>query len=92
MNHEEHCKHDLAHCEHCDAAYCRKCKKEWGVPCNLNHYPVVIGGPIYPTPTWGPYWSPWGTTTIAVGSTCDDIGTFTTNAIGGAFTNTGASS
>lgn len=46
--HADHCDHDVTVCNHCDVAYCTKCKKEWGAPCNLAHYSY------YPTvyPTW----------------------------------------
>lgn len=47
-NHFNTCKHDLKVCDHCDVAYCTKCKKEWGSHSHVNWWPSY---PVYP------YWS-----------------------------------
>lgn len=32
-----HCKHDVAYCEHCDICYCIKCGREWGQKVTYEH-------------------------------------------------------
>lgn len=65
------CEHEIKVCDCCDSAYCVKCEKEWGAqkPCTLNHYPTYW--PVYPQPTYTPWWSnvPYGTYTVT--NVCD---------------------
>jgi len=47
-NHESHCKHEMAHCEVCDIAYCKLCQKEWGRKYSFWSYPYTTS-PWYGT-------------------------------------------
>jgi hypothetical protein len=33
-----HCKHDVAYCEHCDVCFCTKCGREWGLKSYMTYY------------------------------------------------------
>lgn len=48
QKHPYHCAHAMGYCGHCDVAYCSKCSREWGRPCNGIHY-----YPNWTTTAWG---------------------------------------
>lgn len=55
--HDSDCQHELAHCHHCDLAYCIKCDKEWGNPiCRANNHYFQFA-PFVPPTTANP-WAP----------------------------------
>lgn len=41
-HHDSHCQHDLRYCSICDAAYCKKCSREW-----VKQNFFTTGGNIY---------------------------------------------
>ena len=68
--HHDHCDHEVNVCSHCDIAYCLSCKKEWGAPCNLNHYPYYWWNHQTITVPATPY---YGTTTISAMDIADSV-------------------
>lgn len=65
MRGHSHCEHDLAYCDHCDVAYCKKCSREWGTS-RHHYYPWWIGNAGYPGYPWYRQWQ--GGTTVSVGA------------------------
>jgi hypothetical protein len=55
-DHVKECAHELKVCAECDVAYCKKCEKEWGAPCTLNHYLWTYTSPnVWPDTGTVPY-------------------------------------
>lgn len=51
----EHCDHEgaMAHCKHCDVAYCTKCDKEWPTEKTIVVEKYVDKWKTIPSITWG---------------------------------------
>lgn len=81
MHTHNDCKHDLKVCEHCDVAYCTKCKKEWGNHQHVNYVPAY---PVYPRLQPWPYWYNQQIVSGAQGG----MTITTSNALGGISSNT----